>query len=172
MLARPAPARRCRGFTLLEILIALALAASMLAIVVPHIGGATAPSVQRELDRVRALVALGSEQAIVHGADLGVGFTPDGYRFFQRVQRSWVPLREPRAYRDYRFAPGMSLQLRVEGDVVDIASEVQAPQVVLWSSGELTPFELSVASAGRRQRLIAHADGALSMRPGAPEMAN
>ena len=159
-----ASASRRRGFTLIELLIALAIAALLMSIAVVRSGGATAPSAHAELERVRALVALGSEQAILRGEDLGIAFTATGYRFFERVHAAWQPLHAPRAYRAYTLAAGLSLRLRVEDAAVSLPEHAAAPQVLLWSSGELTPFELILAGNAEQLGLVAAADGALSLR--------
>jgi general secretion pathway protein H len=164
----PVPARS-RGFTLLELMVALALMVLLAGLVMTGAGGSRGPSAEDELARLRAVVALASEQAVLQGDDLGIGFTADGYRLYRRGPASWRPLAEPRAYRPHRFAGGLSVALGVDGEPVVVpAAAPPAPQVVLWSSGEMTPFELVLGDRGRRQRLAAGADGSLSARSAAP----
>jgi general secretion pathway protein H len=155
-----------RGFSLLELLLVLALAMLVLSIALARTAGTPVRSAHGELDRLRAMVELASEQAILRGEEIGIGFETDRYRFFERVHAAWLPLDAPRAYRVHSLAPGLSVQLRVEGAPVVLPDELDTPQVVIWSSGELTPFIVTLRGDGQGNELVAGADGSVSLRSG------
>ncbi|HVL57711.1 MAG TPA: GspH/FimT family pseudopilin, partial [Burkholderiaceae bacterium] len=91
----PAPAGaavRQRGFTLVEMLVALLVAA----ILISMVSLSASPSPQRalryEAERLAQLLALAREEALVRGAPIRVDLSRDGYRFLIRRDREWRPI--------------------------------------------------------------------------------
>ncbi|MBF0470002.1 MAG: GspH/FimT family pseudopilin [Gammaproteobacteria bacterium] len=103
---------------------------------------------QQEIKRLRALIEMASDEAIMQGVQLGIEFGRDHYRFLIQEGEAWFPYDLSPLYRQRQLPPPLSLQLVVEGlpltfpgEEAVTAQEVQ-PQVYLLSSGERTPFEL------------------------------
>ena len=73
-----------RGFSLLELLVVvviIGILASMFTLSVGLSGGDR--DLEREADRMQALLELASEDAVFQGRELGLRFYPDGYEFSQ-----------------------------------------------------------------------------------------
>ncbi|MBW4046543.1 MAG: prepilin-type N-terminal cleavage/methylation domain-containing protein [Proteobacteria bacterium] len=90
------PARRSpRGFTLVELLVTLlvmALLTGLAALALPQSGQ---ESMQREAERLAALLDAAREQAADRGEPLAWAPGSDGYTFLQPSPRGWIPLDNP-----------------------------------------------------------------------------
>ena len=92
--ARPV-LRGPRGFTLVELLVTLlvmALLTGLAALALPESGQ---ESMQREAERLAALLDAAREQAADRGEPLAWAPGRDGYTFLQPSPRGWIPLDNP-----------------------------------------------------------------------------
>src|SRR5690625_3085555 len=71
-----------RGFTLIEVLIVLLIIGVIVGLAALAFRDNRADELAREAQRLRAVLALASEEAIVKSRELGLRFDADGYRFF------------------------------------------------------------------------------------------
>ena len=134
------------GFTLIEILVVLVLIGLLAALAVFTMGG---NSQQRELqNEVRELYLLmqtASDQAVLNNLELGLLFEENGYRFvaFQDEENDWKASGE-RIFRARKFPEWLITTQFIESDAPRLASaeDKLRPDVVFFSSGETTPFEL------------------------------
>ncbi|SOB75564.1 general secretion pathway protein H [Marinobacter sp. LV10R510-11A] len=134
------------GFTLIEILVVLVLVGLLAAMAVFTMGG---NSQQRELlNEVRELYLLmqtASDQAVLNNLELGLLFEENGYRFvaFQDEENDWKSSGE-RIFRAREFPEWLVATRFIESDAPRLASaeDKLRPDVVFFSSGETTPFEL------------------------------
>ncbi len=156
-----------RGFTLLELLVVLLLIGIILSFATLSVGdGGRAAQVEREARRFAALTGLAGEESILRGVEFGIRVLPDGYRFEGYDGEKWVPLEGDDIFRMRALPEGVDLQLFLEGLPVSLEeSEGKAPQIVLFSSGERTPFELVVGPEfdGPRYKLVAPPLGELTV---------
>ncbi|MDX1755555.1 MAG: type II secretion system minor pseudopilin GspH [Marinobacter sp.] len=135
-----------RGFTLIEILVVLVVVGLLAALAVTNMGGA---SQQRELEsRVRELYLLmqtASEQAILNNQELGLVFTDDGYQFvvFDDESGEWTD-QGARLFRPRVLPEWVTITPLIESELPKLGGEgtTQRPDLVFFSSGETTPFEL------------------------------
>ncbi|MCU0937064.1 MAG: type II secretion system minor pseudopilin GspH [Gammaproteobacteria bacterium] len=144
---RTSCARGARGFTLFELLAVLAIVGIVLSAVSLSLrGDRRAELLQDEAERLQALTRLAQEQAVLRGETLGVRFGPDGYAFLVRGSQGWRTLTADSVLRPRRVPFEVLLQLSVEGvavsDLESRAPDGALPDVVLWTSGEVTPFRL------------------------------
>lgn len=146
------------GFSLIELLVVIVILAITASMVV--LGTATLRSgdpAETEARRLAALLQFVSEEALVQGRDYGVEFFADGYRFlsWDPDTRLWSVVADEAVLRRRTLPPGLEVVLAVDGREVVVEreerrreadAETLAPQVAIFSSGELTPFEVFVVA--------------------------
>lgn len=142
-----------RGFTLIEILVVLVIVGLMAALAVFTMGGS---SQQRELDsEVQNLylrMQVASEQAVMNNLETGLVVDEDGYRFvvFDDKTQNWQ-LSNERLFRAHGLPPWLETNAKVDSDAPRLNNENSKlrPDVVFFSSGESTPFEIEMTVAGQ-----------------------
>ena len=163
------------GFTLIELLVVVAIIALLVQAVTLSMGAlGNDRELKQETERLRSMIGLLHEEALMQSRDYGVMFTATGYRFyvFDYQQLAWAEPQTDRLLAPYRLRPRLSLSLVLDGRVVPLEPDFEAqdienaaPQIMLLSSGELTPFSIEMVregSAGRFE-LTAELDGTLSV---------
>jgi len=146
------------GFTLVELLVVVAIVAVLALALTIAIGGTTERQLGNEAERFQALVRHACEQAELGGREIGVAIGAEGYAFLRLDGSEWRPLGgdelRPRAWR-----AGLRSTIERDGHVLELASpERPAPQVVCFSSGELTPFVLTLALGDAPLRHVVRGD--------------
>lgn len=138
--------QRVSGFTLIEILVVLVVVSMLVALATFTLGG---NSLRRDLDneveQLFLLMQTVSEQAVLNNTEFGLVIEEEQYRFlaFDQQAGSWKPPGE-RLYRQRPVPEWLVVTRYIESDAPRLASEEDqpVPDVVMFSSGETTPFEL------------------------------
>lgn len=160
---------RSGGFTLIEVVVVTAIIGILAGLVVLSIGdGGGRRQVEREARRLATVLELASEMAVRNGIELGVRVEPTEYRFFRLQDQQWQPIEDSRrGFGPHDLAEGVRLRTRVEGFDADLgeSGEVVTPQILILSSGEMTPFEVRVKSShsGRTTRVSGALTGEISL---------
>ena len=123
---------------------------------IPHLGGG-GRELDEEMRRFTTLIDLAGEEATLQGRDFGLHIDGDRYAFyvFDPDRQIWDALTEE--MRERLLPEGITLDLQLEGRPVTLQSAESkeddtdadlgpVPQVLVLSSGELTPFQLTMES--------------------------
>lgn len=158
-----ANARAPRGFTLIEILVVVVIVGVLVAALALAVGGGGERQLANESERFRALLGHACGQAELSGREIGVVLSADGYAFRRLDGNVW---REPGEdeLRARHWPSALRLELSRAGRPLQLATpKHDAPQLVCFSSGELTPFSLILAlgDAPLRYRVTGEDDGSL-----------
>jgi general secretion pathway protein H len=146
--------RRAAGFTLIEIMVVLVVVGMLVALATFTMGG---NSLRRDLDneaqKLFLLMQTVSEQAVLNNTEFGLVIDEEHYRFLSYDEQTgtWKPPQE-RLYRRRSLPEWLVVTKYIESDAPRLASgnddddddERATPDVVLFSSGETTPFELEL----------------------------
>ena len=161
--------RRQRGFTLLELLVVMVLMAIMSAAAISTLNFSIGDEdIETEARRIGALVSLAAEEALLTGREIGMELDQRQLRFwyFDDLQQQWLPLdQEGGPFRNRTLPDGIETDLVLEGRPVTLRrsdanddesnktsqdtmpgqqaalrDEQPEPQVLMFSSGQMTAF--------------------------------
>ena len=159
-----ASVRDQRGFTLIEILVVVAIGAVLVGLVVLRMGdwrGQADP--ERQLERLAALIQAQCEQAMFQSRPRGLRITEEGYDFWQSASEGWVILSGDGINRPRSWQGNVDLTLDVTGYRSRLSDEPEAPQIWCDPLGELTLFTLGLEGGDLSARLSASGTGHLSV---------
>ncbi|MGB5440347.1 MAG: type II secretion system minor pseudopilin GspH [Gammaproteobacteria bacterium] len=149
--------RRSAGFTLIELMVVIVLIGIIFTFAVLSLGGDdVAELMEQETRRLVTLLDMASDEAIIRGEELGMHFTDDGYTFLVLGNAGWEAPQDDVLLKSHTLPAGIELRLEVEGELPllgarDAEEEDEddslVPQVYILSSGEMTPFTLSLYAA-------------------------
>lgn len=167
-----------RGFTLIEILVVVIIIAtiSSIALISLNLIGD-----DRELDterkRLATLLEVAQDEAVMQGREFGLEALRAGYRFveFDPLTSQWAEIQDDDLYRLRQLPDGMELELYVEDKRImleadpkvfeaskedEISMEVDdyMPHLLLFSSGEMTAYEMRFRRDANDQELVMRGD--------------
>jgi general secretion pathway protein H len=157
---------RARGFTLIEILVVVAIIAviSVGVLLSVNLTGRDR-ELQKEGDRLEALFTYAREAAELQTREFGVLFDDDGYEFLTYDQHEgvWRSITEDDAFGPRKLPEGLDVKLTLDGRPVVLKRPADAkdktPQVMIFSNGDLDTFAATVErDAGVRSITITEDD--------------
>lgn len=167
-----------RGFTLLELLAVIVIIGIIISFAVLSMNtGGRAQVLEQEARRLTALVELAAQEAVLQSQELGMLVTAHGYVFLAFQENAWHRIENDPELRPRELPSDIQIELIVDELPADLVVADQeddkedrkgkeAPQVLLLSSGEMTPFEIRLRSkqeSGRYQ-LIGRVTGKLELK--------
>jgi general secretion pathway protein H len=138
-------ARASRGFTLLELLVVISLAAILTGTVI--LGFTGADSEQRlkgSADQLAYTIEMARQHALQRNREWGLYVEPAELRFaeFDPEQNEWITQTQ-RPFGAWEPMPQVALRVEAEGfEQLPQETREALPKVILFSSGEVTPFTI------------------------------
>lgn len=140
--------RAPRGFSLIEVLVVVAVLAVTTGIAVVAVRGVGIErTLEREARRFADFTRLVCERAVASGREHGIHVAAGRYGASLVRRGEWTLEREG-ALAPHDVAEGVRLRLARDGVDIDLAASLDGdPALVCLPGGELTPFELGFAAA-------------------------
>ncbi|WP_436856945.1 type II secretion system minor pseudopilin GspH [Citrobacter tructae] len=148
-----------RGFTLLEIILALVIFASCAMMVVSTIPSRSGADIFGQ--QLQSLVEYGSDRAVMDGNIVGLVITATEYQLVAMVEkkgeRRWEPLTAGRIFTHGQFPEAMHISLSPQR----LAATPDAdPQILFLPDGELSRFHLTLQSDDKQHHFSVVSQGA------------
>lgn len=146
------------GFTLVELLVTIFIIAIIVSVTAVNLDGDTLQdSLDDEARRLRYLLQLAREEALIRDLQLGLNLDASGYSFMQLDAdgRRWMPMQQP-PFVAYQLPDTVHVRLhRQTWESGAPTPGSDAPDLLILSSGEISRFALifSDASSGHSRRL-------------------
>ena len=125
--------------------------------------------------RLASLMRYTRSQAELQTRNYGILFGPRGYRFlvFSAERNQWRGVSGDPVLRKRRLPPGVSVHVALEGRRIVLrdphrrGSATLTPQVMIYSSGDLSSFSVTLERTGTHQGVVIkpNADGRIVERP-------
>ncbi len=152
------------GFTLIEVLVVLVIIAIISAFAILGLGNLDDDrELQNEARRLTALIEMASDEATLQGRDFGLELSQRGYRFveYDPLTEQWFEVTGDDLMRPRTLAEDTEFDLFLEDRRVELRLEAAetkrsdddddralsndySPQVLVLSSGDITPFVLEI----------------------------
>src|SRR5712691_6421588 len=152
-----------RGFTLIEVLVVVAIIVIVVGLVGVQLMRGPADLVKEESERLALLLRSAREEAILQGRVFAFSAERDSYRFL-RLDRDGKlkPAEGDELLRPRRLPPGIAIEaLKIE-EAGDSAQE----GVVFLPSGELPAFRIVLGAAGARSSVVGAPEGTIRVQAG------
>ena len=149
------PRHSSTGFTLLELMVVIVTVGIILSFMTLSTGtDQRAEQLEREAQRIVALLQLASEEAVMRSEQLALRVGETRYEFMILENGQWTPLADDRPLRPRELPAGIELRLELQENPPPglTAEDSEQPQVFLLSSGEMTPFVLTISAPETEQR--------------------
>lgn len=138
---------RSRGFTLIEMLVVVVIVGILASTVtLGFLGSDREQNLRTEAERLAELIEMARSEAVQRNEEWGLTIQPKGYRFLvlDSITNSWVE-QKTGPFRP-RETPDMKLSVQVDAltTIPGADREKSAPEIIMFSSGEQTPFEIEI----------------------------
>ncbi len=145
-------AYRQSGFTLLEILVVLFVIGIVLTIAVLRGDLISADNqLEKSGDRLLSLIELAHDESTMQNREYGLYLTLEGYEFavLDNFAGQWLAFPQDDIFRPRNLPEDIEFQLLIEEQAIQLfqvrlETDID-PHIILYSSGEQTPFELRIA---------------------------
>ncbi|MDO7897883.1 type II secretion system minor pseudopilin GspH [Pseudomonas citrulli] len=136
---------RCRGFTLLELMVVIVLMGIAAGMVSLAVGPNPAREARQQAGQFIRMVQQLRERAVLENEEYGLRIRVHGYQALRLDAQGWTPVATLQ-----RLPDTLTLGLEQDGHAVALDDAPGAPQLLMLSSDEISPFRLFVQAAGQR----------------------
>ena len=140
-----------RGFTLLELLIVIAIIGIVISLVSLSTGLIGNVPLEREAKRLHALIDQVGKEAIIQSKVIGIHFEDDNYTFLQLQNDQWEMLSEDNTFKTRTLPEPLKLEHDFQSDD---DSEQLKPMVFFLPTGETLPFEITLRDMNNNEKYI------------------
>lgn len=167
-----------KGFTLIEILVVMVIVATVLSIAVLSFGIlGNDRDLQTEAKRFAALMEVVQDEASMQGREFGIELMTAGYRFveYDALTAQWADVPGDDILRLRALPEDVEFELFLEDkrilldddpapfddpeeDTVRAATDIYTPHLLVFSSGDATPFELHIWRRFDDSRVVLRGD--------------
>jgi type II secretion system protein H len=161
---------RQNGFTLLEILVVVAIIAIMSAALMLSAGGAGSDrQIEDEAQRMQQVLRLLCDEAVIEGRYAGFGYAAEIYAGYEFGPQGWQPVKHQGPLRVHTLVKGLGLREFGSDEVLPRALP-EDPQVLCTPAGELGDHDLLISVDGARKgwRLALDKNGASQLEEWQP----
>lgn len=145
---------RQHGFSLLELMVVLMIIGILVTLGVLSLNlGSQQARVEEEIQRIRGVLELAQEEAILKHTELALRFKRNAYTFARLEEGKWVEFDKDRQFKTHTLPDGMHFYVEVKDGSLPLADAKGATEAMVYvlSSGEVSPFEVSIeATDGSR----------------------
>ena len=164
------PVNRCKGFTLLELLVALVLVGIILSFATLSLDTGEDRKIKQEADRIYNLIKLAQEESILNDRMLVLNINTAGYQFAllklnAENKYEETALVDP-VFRAREFADFVQLIINIEDSEFNLKTDNEEASVIkiyIFSSGELTPFQIELPASDKKYRISGSLQGIVEM---------
>jgi type II secretion system protein H len=169
---RPQTAKKQAAYTLLELLVVIAVISIILTMTTLAVtSGSAKERLQTEVQRFNALLVLAQDESLLNATEMGIAVSTSGYQFLLLQENQWQPMAQDSSFRKRELPDDLKIELELDYQHTDLKSRVTKigevekvgevekfstqdneqlkPQIYLLSSGELAPpFQLRFFISG------------------------
>ncbi len=145
----PVTALKHQGFTLIEVLVVVVILAIAMSVVVAGFTGADQEqSFKGFVERMALRIEMARDRAVQTNNEWGIYVAPEAVSFaeFDQLSGEWL-VRSQRPFRVEPTDDDFQYRVNVEafpGQTETTDRDDEIPEIILFSSGETTPFRLSI----------------------------
>lgn len=166
------------GFTLIELLVVVTVIGIIVSIALLSLSVLGDDRQLRiEARRISTLLVAAQDEAVMQGREFGLEVMRNSYRFveYDPYQARWLELQSDDIFRARQLPDGVEFDLLLEDKLILLSTEAAtiaapdaaaasasskkyAPHIMIFSSGESTPFELRIMRRSQQQVVILQGD--------------
>ncbi len=138
---------RTSAFTMVEILVVILIIGIIINFAVISLDiNNPSDKLKTEARRLTSLIELAAEEALLRSELIGIAIDENTYEFLSLEQANWESIQDT-VFRKRTLPDDMGFELLTEQAKEDSTqTEMKRPDVVLLTSGEMTPFEIKLSS--------------------------